>query len=146
MKLPFDRLLARLDMVARYQAAGRLRFPVFLSRVGDDSADDDAFVQWCETIYPGFKVSVYPRGNWLGQVDTVVQDVPDVGCERWFELSITATGVVAHCCMDGEAQFSIGDVRERDVLDVYNVPEYRRLREHTLSRRDVSPCNSCTFL
>jgi len=59
--------------------------------------------------------------------------------------SITATGIVAHCCMDGAAKYPIGDVSRQHVLELYNAPAYRRLREHTARRQDAEPCNRCSF-
>jgi len=145
MKMPFGRTLERLDAVHRAKASGELSVPVTLSRVGDDTLADVEFRGWVAERYPAFASSVFPRGNWLGQVDTQIGAVPDIGCLRWFEVSITSTGVVAHCCMDGEARYPIGNVQTQHVLDIYNAPEYRHLRERTVSRRSVSPCNGCTF-
>ncbi|MCR9255444.1 MAG: SPASM domain-containing protein [Alphaproteobacteria bacterium] len=146
MKLPYRRTLARLEALHALVQAGRTRFPVVLSRVGDGSQADQAFVAWVEDRFPGFRGSVSPRGDWLGQVETQVTGVPAIPCQRWFELSITATGVVAHCCMDGMAKFPIGDVRERSILEIYNDPTYRVLREKTATRLEVSPCKGCTFM
>lgn len=146
MKIPYKRTVERLDGLHKRFKAGRIRFPIVLSRVGDGSPADKEFVAWVESRFPGFRGSVSPRGDWLGQVDTPVKNVPNMGCQRWFEISITATGVVAHCCMDGMAKFPIGDVRQQSVLDIYNAPDYRRLRETVTTRMDVSPCNGCTFL
>ncbi|MBM3598997.1 MAG: tetratricopeptide repeat protein [Alphaproteobacteria bacterium] len=146
MKLPYQRTIERLDLIHKRKAEGRLPFVVVLSRVGDGTGDDQAFRDWCQARYPLFGTSVFQCGGWLGQVDTEVGDVPDVGCMRWFELSITATGAVAHCCMDGQAKWPIGDVRQTHVLDIYNSPDYRRLRAATTTRHDAEPCKSCTFL
>jgi len=33
-----------------------------------------------------------------------------------------------------------------NVLEIYNSPEYRKLRESTVSRLSVEPCNRCTFM
>jgi radical SAM protein with 4Fe4S-binding SPASM domain len=119
---------------------------VVLSRVGDGSEHDLAFRVWVAQTFPLFESSVFARGGWIGQVDTQQGPIPDVGCIRWFDISITATGVVAHCCMDGKAEYPIGNVRDEHVLAIYNKPEYRRLREHTTSRLEVSPCSGCAFL
>jgi hypothetical protein len=48
--------------------------------------------------------------------------------------------------MDGQAQWPIGDVTRQHVLEIYNAPDYRRLREQIVSRRQVSPCDTCTFM
>lgn len=146
MKLPYRRTLERLDMLHRLAVGGVFGPKVVLSRVGDDTDADHAFRVWCEARWPAFETLVLRRGDWLGQVDTDIQDVVDVGCIRWFELSITATGQVAHCCMDGQAEWPIGDVTTQHVLEIYNAPDYRRLREEIVSRRQVEPCNACTFM
>lgn len=146
MKLPYKRTIERLNLIHQKKQAGELPLRVVLSRVGDGSTEDSAFREWVKEHYPAFETSIFQRGAWIGQVKDIEQDVPDVGCTRWFEISITATGTVAHCCMDGQAKWPIGDVNTQHVLEVYNAPHYRQLREKTISRKDASPCNACAFL
>ena len=43
--------------------------------------------------------------------------------------------------MDGQAEWPIGDVRKQHVLEIYNSPHYRQLREKTATRAEASPCN-----
>jgi MoaA/NifB/PqqE/SkfB family radical SAM enzyme len=145
MKLPYRRTIERLRMIHDARAANRLALRVILSRVGDGSVADLEFVRWAKSTYPLFEASVFLRGNWLNQVDTTTAPAPRVGCVRWYELSITATGIVAHCCMDGAAKYPIGDVSRQHVLEVYNAPAYRRLREHTATRQGAEPCDRCSF-
>jgi hypothetical protein len=146
MRLPFWRTIERLQMIHQAKAEGWLKLPVVLSRVGDRTSADLEFSHWVEKNYPLFKVSIFPRGEWIGQVATTDATPPEVGCVRWFEVSITATGVVAHCCMDGAAAYPIGNVRFEHVLDIYNKPDFRRLREATMIRQEVEPCHSCSFM
>ena len=69
------------------------------------------------------------------------------GFIRWFDLSITSTGKVVLCCMDGKAEHIIGDVTNTHALDIYNGTRYRYLREHTLDRTQAeNPCNTCSFM
>lgn len=145
MALPFERTKTRLAALHECKSSGGFRPAVVLSRVGDGSAADAEFSAWAQRTFPAFEHSVIARGSWLGQVDTNLPDVPDVGCIRWFELSITATGKVAHCCMDGQAQFPVGDAATENVLAIYNAPHYRRLRESALTRAAFDPCRGCTF-
>lgn len=146
MSLNYQRTRQRLEMIHDVFADGDVYFSVVLSRVGDGSQADNEFVEWVGINYPLFKASVFPRMEWMGQVEGLnVNPVPNMGCERWFELSITATGEVAHCCADGQAEYSIGNVNEQHVLEIYNSPKYRKLREATVSRLSVEPCNKCTF-
>ncbi len=147
MSLPYQRTRERLEMIHDAFMEGDVYFPVVLSRVGDGSPADHEFTQWVSINYPLFQASVFPRMEWMGQVQGLnVNEVPNMGCERWFELSITATGEVAHCCADGQAQYTIGNANDQNVLEIYNSPEYRRLRESTVSRLSVEPCNRCTFM
>lgn len=149
MKLPFERTLRRLDVLHRRKLAGDLPFPVRLTRVSENRLSDMRFVGWAGDRYPAFEALVANRNDWIGQVDTdtAMPEVPDVPCHRWFDMSITATGKVAMCCMDGEAKYPKGDVNTCHVLEVYNQPRLRRLREQLVSRREVGePCNRCTYL
>jgi sulfatase maturation enzyme AslB (radical SAM superfamily) len=147
MGLPYDRTIARLDLIHRKVEEGTFAARVVLSRVGDGSAVDREFAQWVKDNYPLFNHWIFPRGEWLGQVDSITSvPPPNVGCLRWFDLSITATGIVAHCCMDGKAEYPIGDASKSHLLEIYNHPEFRRLRESAISRLDVDPCRRCNFL
>lgn len=145
MKLPYQRTVERLAMIHKAKAEGWLPFQVVLSRVGDGTAVDLEYCHWVQKSFPLFSVSVFPRGEWLGQIITARKPPPEIGCIRWFDVSITATGVVAHCCMDGEAAYPIGNVRFEHVLDVYNKPAFRQLRQSTILRQEVDPCQSCSF-
>jgi len=146
MQLPYRRTLERLQMIHKAKAEGWLPLRVVLSRVGDGTATDLAFRQWVEMNFPLFSASIFPRGEWIGQVATArTSPPPEIGCVRWFDVSITATGVVAHCCMDGAAAYPIGNVRFEHVLEIYNKPEFRQLRAATMIRQEVDPCRSCSF-
>ena len=146
MQLPYRRTIERLEMIHRARAEQRLAIPVVLSRVSDGSPADPAFTAWVKARFPLFEASLFPRGGWIGQVAGESAAAPAVGCSRWFDLSITATGGVAHCCMDGKAEFPIGDVRHEHALDIYNKPDFRRLRAELGTRLEAEPCRRCGFL
>ena len=141
MKLPWKKTRAKLDLLHDAKTAGRFPLPVIVSRVCDGSQDDRAFEPWVRETFPLFQPKLVPRTNWLGRVDlpALFPETPPVACDRWFELSITATGVVALCCMDGRAEFPVGDVSKQHVLEVYNAPEFRRLREQQATRKGYPP-------
>ncbi|MDP4028257.1 MAG: tetratricopeptide repeat protein [Gallionella sp.] len=147
MQMPWERTLARLDNIHARVMAGEVQVPINISRVCDGSPSDKAFASWVSMRWPRFNPVLIGRADWLGQVDATASERPPVvGCARWFELSITATGVVAHCCLDGRCEYPVGDVTSSHLLDIYNAPHYRKLREHTVSRMDVSPCDRCSGL
>ena len=146
MQLPYRQTIERLEMIHKAKAEQRLPLRIILSRVSDGTDTDAAFCLWVAHRYPLFEQALFTRGSWIGQVDGAAAPPAAVGCIRWFDISITATGVVAHCCMDGKAEFPIGNVRLEHVLDIYNKPTYRRLRETLNSRLEAAPCSSCGFL
>lgn len=147
MGLPYERTIERLNLIHRKKAEGSFTVRVVLSRVGDGSSADREFSEWVKANFPLFESSIFARGEWLGQIDSASSaSPPNIGCIRWFDLSITATGIVAHCCMDGKAEHPIGDVSKSHLLEIYNHPEYRKLRESALSRLEVDPCRKCNFL
>lgn len=149
MQLDYKRTIERLKLIHEFKRQNLLPFMVVLSRVGTGDEFDKEFANWVFTNFPLFEASIFQRGGWLGEINEEFRaklEVPNVGCARWFEISITASGIVAHCCMDGKAKFPIGDVRKNSVLEIYNAPEYKNLRQKTRTRLDASPCNTCTFM
>ena len=143
MNLSFKKTIERLDELHKRKAAGQIYFDIFLSRVGDDTPADSAFLKWYRERYPLFRPMVAARGTWLNQVDCGSSAIPNVGCMQWFNLSIISTGIATICCHDGQAKHIIGDVKKQHVLEIYNNPIYRKWRETASSRLDAEPCRSC---
>ena len=149
MQIPLERTLRRLATLHEKYAEGAIEFPLRISRVSVSRNEDRVFVQWAQATFPGFRICILPRNDWLGAVDAdnFARGIPDVPCHRWFDFSITATGKVAMCCMDGKAEYPKGDVNQHHVLEIYSQPHLRRLRETLISRRAAgAPCDRCTYL
>lgn len=147
MRLPFARTAERLDALHAAKERGAIPFPVQLGKVCDHTPADEAFAAWVSSRYPRFEPGLLMRGNWVGQTDIVTDRPVAVGCQRWFDLSIAATGAVALCCMDGRVEHPIGDITTTHALEIYNAPAYRALRESTRTRLEAgAPCDSCNFL
>lgn len=146
MGLPLKRTLEKLDALHARVSRG---FPhrVVVSRVADRSTRDMGFVQFIRERYPLFNPFLIGRGDWAGQVaDGRAMPTPPLGCERWFEISIMASGKVALCCMDGEGKHVIGDVQQDSIFDIYNHPDYRKMRAFQSFRAGAaSPCDSCVY-
>jgi pyruvate-formate lyase-activating enzyme len=147
MQLPLERTLRNLDMLHDLLQQRKFPHPVVISRVIDGSNRDQAFLDFVKQRYPLFQPFLIGTGNWSGQV-SVGQNrrVPSVGCWRWYEVSIMASGKVALCCMDGEGKHVIGDVKTQSVLEIYNAPSYRKMRQYTFSRKAAAaPCDTCIY-
>ncbi len=148
MKLPFERTVERLEILHRKHAQGVIKCPIRLSRVtSNHRADDASFVAWARSNFPRFSAIIIRRNDWIGEIGSEQPlTVPDAPCQRWFDLSITATGVVSMCCMDGSTKYPKGDVNTQHALEIYNQPWLRELRGTLVSRRQIgSPCNQCTY-
>jgi hypothetical protein len=147
MGLPFARTQARLTLINEMKSSGGLRFPVYLSRVGDGSSTDAEFLEWARRTYPALSGLVTVRGDWLGAVPTKIGVAPDVGCRQWFQLHLLSNGRHAFCCIDSDGGHGRGDARHQHVIhEIYNHPEYRSLRDELPSRRGVSTCSLCPML
>ncbi len=147
MGLPFDRTVANIDALHARFKAGELAYTPCLSRVGDGSATDDLFREWCADRWPGFTSIAWEEYDYAttGSLYDPAR-IPDVGCHQWYHLSVLASGEVVFCCADCEGLAPIDSVAERSLLEVYNEPSRRALRTGCPSRRDVDPCLACVRL
>ena len=132
MKLPLVHTLQRMRLLERAVASGRISCRVRVTRVSQGASSDRHFRQWVRDNFPWFRPEILPHNDWIGQVEAFHPDspIPNVACHRWFDLSISATGTVAMCCMDGEAKYPKGDVRQQHALDIYNQPFCARSGRH----------------
>jgi radical SAM protein with 4Fe4S-binding SPASM domain len=144
MGLSFERVAKNLDYLHSVED-----FPhkVMLSCVG---FPNEEFRRYCFDRWHKFDSMAIKKDAWLGFTDAQFPDIPDTGCSRWFELSITSTGKVVTCCMDAgdNPAYHIGDVNTQTLHEVYNAPRWRDRREALVSRKaldDSSPCSRCSY-
>ncbi len=146
MKLSFDRLLSRLQMIHAAKAEGRFTHTVVISRLTDNSEHDALFAQFMAERFPLFDLALWPYANWIHRTDNeVTSSVANIPCHHWFEMRIDATGIVQLCCMDGHSEYPWGDVRTQSILDIYNQKSFRDLRANTFSRLETTPCDGCNM-
>ncbi|MDF1615686.1 radical SAM/SPASM domain-containing protein [Desulfurivibrio dismutans] len=145
MGIPFERTVTNLRVLYKKMVSGQFPHRVAIGRVSGKREDDHAFIQWVKAQFPAFKVMIKPAGNWAGEVTSRTHSqVLPIGCTSWFQVSITATGDTALCCMDGFGEVNLGNVKFMSVLDIYNSSTHRKYREGAMTRRDVAPCSRCT--
>lgn len=155
MKLPFQRTVANLDMLHERLEQGASK-RVVVRRVGDGTEADAEFVEFCRARWPHFTAVSKAVKDFLGQIDVgpggkpiktmAYAEVPISGCHQWYQMTITSQGEVAVCCFDGKADWIIGNVSEKHVLDVYNSDEMKNYRERSITRLEApEPCRSCTI-
>ena len=132
MQLPLKTTLRRLDNLHRQD----FPHPVVVSKVGNDNG----FRQYCYDRWPKFQCFIIKKDAWIDYTDPQITTVPDKPCARWEELSITSEGKVSLCCMD-EGKYSIGDVNQQTMLEVYQTLVMR----HGHSRLEFDPCARCSY-
>jgi len=145
MALDFETTARKLDLLHKAVEAQIFPHPVMLSRVTAGNEQDAAFIYGTAERWPAFQRMLIKRDGWLGYVDPGSPEIPATPCARWFELSILATGIVSLCCMDGRADYPIGNIHHSTLLEVYNAPHWRARREAMISRTEVHPCSTCTY-
>ena len=144
MKLPFDKTIEQLNALHKRVENG---YPhkIVISRVCDNSEHDLKFKEYLANNYPLFDCLLVGRSDWAGQIEIASsKSVPPTGCSRWFEINIMASGKVALCCMDGEGKHVVGDVNKQSVLEIYNLHDYKKMRQYSFSRlAAAAPCDVC---
>ena len=144
MKISFDRTLRVLDTLQKMRASGEIPFNVGVTRAGDGSIHDLRFIKWVRTNYSALTNYFTPHFVWVGDNPGAAILAPQVGCTHWFELAIRGNGQVSFCGIDGHIAHSRGDVSKSSMLEIYNDPSFRKLRESNVSRVDVEQCRACT--
>ena len=92
-------------------------------------------------------IKVKNRATWLGQIENLNHAIPTLlPCRQWLNITVHCDGTVPHCCMDATGAFAFGNVKERSLLEIYNSPKFRSMREGVLGRGAVHPCNTCGLL
>ena len=145
MGLKFEITAKRLDYLHSLED-----FPhsVMLSCVG---FPNEEFRRYCWERWPKFESMAIKKDAWLGYTEAQFADIPDTACSRWFELSITARGTAAMCCMhDGQdTRYNIGDTNTHSLYEIYNAPRWKDRREGLVSRKTLdtadNPCSRCSY-
>ena len=146
MKLNYNRLIERLNLIHKAKEVGELKTRVVLSRLADNTVEDLAYYNFFKARYPLFEICLWPYADWLGRTkNDKTSTIKALPCNHWFEFRIDANGIVQHCCMDGHSEYPWGDVNKDSILNIYNSERYRNLRTGQLTRLDVEPCNRCNL-
>lgn len=149
MGLNFDHTAGRIDLLHAMWKP-RPRQTIVISRVSEvdptlERAKRAAFDFYVYNRWPGVVTVHIKRDGWLGYTEPSNPEIPQRPCGRWWELSITATGDCALCCMDGTGEFKVGNVHELSLIDIYNQPKLLNMRMHAQRRNGINPCERCTY-
>jgi hypothetical protein len=114
-----------------------------MTRAGDGTIDDLRFIVWAQSNYPNLPNNYTQQFAWLAS-DGVSHSAP-IGstCTHWFDMTIRADGRVSFCCLDGHIAWPRGDVRTESLLEIYNKPAVRALRQSGMTRDQIDQCRNC---
>ncbi len=156
MKLNLSNTIKNIEAIHSSSKYYRNQFPIRLTRVSTSSEGDYEFTVFCNTHFPNFSVDLLKINDWTSNnsfscahpllVNKPQKALGMASCKRWQDLSITATGDLALCCMDsGDNNLQLGNAKYDNVLSLYR----RKCKEyvpHSQSRSDSpSPCANCSY-
>jgi len=126
--------------------------PIRLSRVESGDERDRLFAEQCAEVFSGFvrgvdfEPVILSRADWLGDIaETSPGYFHAYPCNQWVNLTVHCNGKVPHCCVDARAQFPLGDANKESILEIYNNPHWKNLRENVSAREVVYPCRTCNL-
>lgn len=154
MRLDFDRTVDNIrELMSEHRARNLYRGGVILSRVKDGTAKDDEFESQCTALFCEFESGkeflphAKPRTNFLGSVAEDQSPIPYAfSCGAWLDINIMCDGVVPFCCMDAKGDYPLGNANQESILELYNAPSFRSLREDAPPRESIHPCNTCSLM
>ena len=146
MKLDFTKVIRKMKKVHTLVETGHFKPLVVASRVGTGDQRDNDFKTFVEKEFPRFRIKIASQSDWLGNVEVTGNfDIPSEPCRQWFQLHILADGKHAFCCIDSGGDFGFGNIENQTILEMYNHPELKRIRQKLPPRTDVSTCKDCVL-
>jgi MoaA/NifB/PqqE/SkfB family radical SAM enzyme len=145
MAISFARTLKVLEILNRKVATGKLTFPVGMTRAGDGTIDDLRFVAWAQHNYPNLSKNYTQQFSWVTADGAPGLRSAPTGatCTHWFDMTIRADGRVSFCCLDGHIAWPKGNVQTEALMDIYNKPEVKMLRQSGVTRSHFGQCQMC---
>lgn len=155
MGIDFERTVANLKHFLRENRKQKfVKGPIYISRIATGDEADTRFMEECKSLFAEYDCNgdfipvCKNRADWLGQIQAAGRsNIPlMMPCNQWVNISVFCNGLVPHCCMDAKGEFPFGDVNKQSILEIYNSPHFRNLRENVISRDVIYPCNTCALM
>lgn len=156
VRLSFDKVYANTVNFIRVRDAAKASTAVRIQMVLQESnyGESASFAShWEPLLSEGDHIVVHRAHNWGGTVETLAHEgdatVNTYPCTTlWANAMIHADGKMALCSVDTEhvSPFTLGDVREQSIEDIWNCEDMKSMREkHLTNQRDSHIlCNGCT--
>jgi radical SAM protein with 4Fe4S-binding SPASM domain len=136
-----------------------VQFLVFRHNQGDikkfrkkakDLGTDRVWIKTAQLEYPETAGELVPdlhsRYERNGSGDWIRKGRLKNRCKRlWETLVVTSDGRMVPCCFDKRAAYSMGNIRESVISDIWKGESYRAFREKIFKdRKSIGMCRNCT--
>lgn len=129
---------------------------IYVSRVSTDARKDKIFMSFVKREFPLFKHKLAKMNDWAGtnsfasscnnEDSLPLSSYRNLYCNRWFDLSITATGRLSLCCMDsGVVDYELGNVKVDNCIELYRQKIQRYIGPSYKRKDSPAPCSDCTY-
>lgn len=102
--------------------------------------------EWAEADEVRFAVYF----NWAGKLSNGARSSHKVNfCERLYHyITILADGRVAMCCFDSEAEYTVGDLKDQTVYQVWHSDSFKEKRRWLYERDfdNIKLCEGCDYI
>lgn len=142
-----------LQMIAlRNDGNYKTRFLVRFVKQKTNAHEENAFLAFWEKHIDRARrdfLGILPAHSWGSlTVDYGKSDLEEVPCPFPFQVMyILADGQVTYCAEDwGEGKYNFGNVRDKNVIDIFNAPQFKAVRAlHLAGKKNNLPmCKNCT--
>lgn len=142
-----------LQMIAlRNEGNYKTRFLVRFVRQEANAHEENAFLEFWEKHIDRSRrdfLGILPAHSWGSlKVTFSESELEKAACPFPFQVMyILADGQVTYCCKDwGEGKYNFGNVKNRNVIDIFNAPQFKAVRAlHLAGKKNNLPmCKNCT--
>lgn len=108
---------------------------------------DEYYAYWKPFLRTGDMIQSLNVHNWSNKPKTV-ETKPLIACSYIQDnLVILNDGTVPLCCVDYNAEITLGNIMHEHLLDIWNNPQYNTIRKfHSSGQRNkVKNCGSCNI-
>ncbi len=150
--LDLEQTLRSVCMLLEANKQKRLCREIRIIRVENGTNRDEEFLKHREYIkkisgsVSNVDLKLSRRMDWLGYLGADNSKETHLPCSRWLGINVDSDGNVPLCCLDWDSRHIFGNIREQSLLEIYNSPAYRFLRESVPDRTKTDLCRKCLHI
>lgn len=139
------------EFFRKISSSSPVKYVQLLAVINDQSQEEIAALKNFIAKFPFDSVVIKNAFAWpQGKTKTALSFPPDYmvfPCAHpWLSSAVLADGSVAPCCLDAHGFYRVGNIAERNFMDLFNGEKMNELRKHLLHPDTTPPiplCDSC---